>query len=176
MAGLARDSGLFLSAVQIGVTFAGFFSSAFGASTIAPQLTPVLQGWGVPGDVAGVISLVVLTLIVSYLSLVLGELVPKRLAMQKAERVSLIVAPPLSIFARLMRPVIWLINGSSNLLLRLLGFDPNARTEDMTEEEVVVRQTDHPHGNDLGPHSAMPGTSPWSTTRRGNHRCRAQCS
>lgn len=137
VAGLARDSGLFLSAVQIGVTFAGFFSSAFGASTIAPQLTPVLKGWGVPGDVAGVVSLVVLTLIVSYLSLVLGELVPKRIAMQKAERVSLIVAPPLSIFARLMRPVIWLINGSSNLLLRLLGFDPDARTEDMTEEEVV---------------------------------------
>ena len=137
VAGLARDSGLFLSAVQIGVTFAGFFSSAFGASTIAPQLTPVLQGWGMPGDMAGVISLVVLTLIVSYLSLVLGELVPKRIAMQKAERVSLIVAPPLSIFARLMRPVIGLINGSSNLLLRLLGFDPNARTEDMTEEEVV---------------------------------------
>lgn len=136
VAGLARDSGLFLSAVQIGVTFAGFFSSAFGASTIAPQLSPILQGWGVPGDTAGVISLIVLTLIVSYLSLVLGELVPKRIAMQKAERVSLIVAPPLKVFASLMRPVIWLINGSSNLLLKLLGFDPGARTEEMTQDEV----------------------------------------
>lgn len=136
VASLARDSGLFLSAVQIGVTFAGFFSSAFGASTIAPHLTPILIGWGIPGGTADVVSLVVLTLIVSYLSLVLGELVPKRIAMQKAEQVSLIVAPPLSVFAKLMKPVIWLVNGSSNLLLKLLGFDPDARTEEMSSEEV----------------------------------------
>ncbi len=136
VAGLARNSGLFLSAVQIGVTFAGFFSSAFGASTIAPQVAPVLESWGVPESASQVISLVVLTVIVSYLSLVLGELVPKRIAMQKAESVSLLVAPPLKVFAGLMRPVIWLINGSSNLLLKLLGFDPDARTEQMTQEEV----------------------------------------
>lgn len=136
VAALARDSGLFLSAVQIGVTFAGFFSSAFGASTISPYLSQVLMGWGVPESSANVISLVVLTLIVSYLSLVLGELVPKRIAMQKAEQVSLAVAPPLNVFAKLMKPVIWLVNGSSNLLLKLLGFDPDARTEEMSTEEV----------------------------------------
>lgn len=147
VATLARDSGLFLSAVQIGVTFAGFFSSAFGASTIAPQIAPVLVDWGFSETAASLTALVVMTLIVSYLSLVLGELVPKRMAMQKAESFSLIVAPPLRVFAILMRPVIWIVNSSSNLLLRALGFDPNARTEAMTTEEVRDIVTSH-HGFD----------------------------
>lgn len=141
VAGLARDSGRFLSAVQIGVTFAGFFSSAFGASTIAPQLSPHLANLGVPW--ADVVALVLLTLVVSYLSLVLGELVPKRIAMQRAERVSLLVAPPLNLFAKVMTPVIWVVNTSSNLLLRLLGFDPDARTEEMSTEEVRDIVTTH---------------------------------
>ncbi|WP_080795016.1 hemolysin family protein [Corynebacterium pacaense] len=136
VAGLARNSGLFLSAVQIGVTFAGFFSSAFGASTIAPQVSPVFVSWGMSQATADLVALVVLTIIVSYLSLVLGELVPKRIAMQKAERISLLVAKPLNVFVKLMRPVIWITNGTSNLLLRALGFDPNARTESMSSEEV----------------------------------------
>lgn len=141
VAGLARDSGRFLSAVQIGVTFAGFFSSAFGASTIAPQLSPHLARLGVPG--ADVVALVLLTLVVSYLSLVLGELVPKRIAMQQAERVSLLVAPSLNLFAKVMTPVIWVVNTSSNLLLRVLGFDPDARTEEMSTEEVRDIVTTH---------------------------------
>lgn len=136
VAGLARDSGRFLSAVQIGVTFAGFFSSAFGASTIAPQIAPWLTRLGLSEGVADGVALVVMTLLVSYLSLVLGELVPKRIAMQKAEGFSLAVGPTLNVFAVLMRPVIWLINSSSNVMLRLLGFDPAARTEEMSTEEV----------------------------------------
>ncbi|HZK32085.1 MAG TPA: hemolysin family protein [Corynebacterium sp.] len=136
VAGLARDSGLFLSAVQIGVTFAGFFSSAFGASTIAPQLAPWFAGLGLSESAAQVVALVLMTLLVSYFSLVLGELVPKRIAMQKAQSFSLAVGPTLNVFAALMRPVIWLINSSSNLVLRLLGFDPNIRTAEMSTEEV----------------------------------------
>lgn len=143
VASLARDSGFFLSAVQIGVTFAGFFSSAFGASTIAPQLSPVLVERGVPEGAAGIITLVGMTLVVSYLSLVLGEVVPKRIAMQKAERFSLIAAPPLGVFARVMSPVVWVVNSSSNLLLRLLGFDPAARTGPMSTEEVRDIVTTH---------------------------------
>lgn len=143
VAKLAKDSGRFLSAVQIGVTFAGFMSSAFGASTIAPQLAPVLVGWGVPEGAATAIALVAITLLISYLSLVLGELVPKRIAMQKAARVSLAVAPPLNIFAKLMTPLIWVVNSSSNLLLRLFGFDPNARNEELSDEEVRDIVTSH---------------------------------
>lgn len=136
VAGLARDSGLFLSAVQIGVTFAGFFSSAFGASTIAPQIAPYLVDLGMAEAAANITALVGMTIIVSYLSLVLGELVPKRIAMQKAEGFARIVGPPLNGFAKILRPVIWVVNSSSNLLLRVLGFDPNARTEEMSNEEV----------------------------------------
>ncbi|MDJ1370541.1 hemolysin family protein [Gulosibacter molinativorax] len=143
VASLARDSGRFLSAVQIGVTFAGFLSSAFGASTIAPQVSPVLVGWGMAPGAADAIALVAITLLVSYFSLVLGELVPKRIAMQKAATVSLAVAPPLNIFAKLMTPLIWIVNSSSNLLLRILGFDPNARTEEMSNEEVREIVTTH---------------------------------
>ena len=136
VAELARDSGLFLSAVQIGVTFAGFFSSAFGASTIAPEIAPYFVEWGMTPAVASGVALVVMTLVVSYLSLVLGELVPKRIAMQKAVGFSRVVGPPLKGFATIMRPVIWVMDSSSALILRLLGFDPNVRTEEMSTDEV----------------------------------------
>ena len=147
VAALARNSGLFLSAVQIGVTFAGFFSSAFGASTIAPQLTPRLVDWGLNERAAQISALVLMTIAISYLSLVLGELVPKRIAMQKARQISLLTAPPLRILTRLMRPVIWIVDTSSGLLLRLLGFDPEARTSPMSTEEVRDILISH-HGLD----------------------------
>lgn len=143
VARLARDSGLFLSAVQIGVTFAGFFSSAFGASTIAPQIAPYLVEAGLGETAASMSALVLMTILISYLSLVLGELVPKRIAMQKAQRVSLVVAPPLKVFATLMRPVIWIVDTSSAGILRLLGIDPDARTSAMTMEEVRDIVTSH---------------------------------
>ncbi|SMG34202.1 putative hemolysin [Corynebacterium pollutisoli] len=143
VARLARDSGLFLSAVQIGVTFAGFFSSAFGASTIAPQIAPYLGEAGLGETAASMSALVLMTILISYLSLVLGELVPKRIAMQKAQRVSLVVAPPLKVFATLMRPVIWIVDTSSAGILRLLGIDPDARTSAMTMEEVRDIVTSH---------------------------------
>jgi putative hemolysin len=79
---------------------------------------------------------VVLTLVIAYLSLVLGELVPKRLALQKSAQVSLAVAPVLDKFATLMRPVIWLLSLSTNALVRLLGGDPHATSEQLSEEEL----------------------------------------
>lgn len=136
VAALARDSGTFLSAVQIGVTFAGFFSSAFGASTIAPQIVPLLAGWGLPGQVASPVALVLMTAIVSYLSLVLGELVPKRIALSRNERVATVVGPPLARFAVLLRPLIWIVDASSAGVLRLLGIDPKGESSAMSDEEV----------------------------------------
>src|SRR5690625_3393245 len=85
VAELAADSNRFLSTVQIGVTVAGFFSASYGGVTLAPTVAPVLEGWGVPAGAAEVIGLVGVTLGIAYLSLVLGELVPKRLALQRAE-------------------------------------------------------------------------------------------
>lgn len=136
VASVARDPNRFLAAVQIGVTVAGFFSAAYGASTIAPDFAPVIESLGVPSGPAGTIALVLLTLVIAYLSLVLGELVPKRIALQSSAKVALAVAPPLDRFAVLMRPVIWLLSKSTNALVRLFGGDPTATSEEMSEAEL----------------------------------------
>ena len=136
IAELVNNPNTFLSAVQIGVTVAGFFSSAYGGATIAPAVAPVLEGWGLPEGVADTTALVLMTLLIAYLSLVLGELVPKRLAMQRSVGFTRILAPPLNAFAVVMRPVIWLLSRSTDVVVRLLGGDPHATTEDMTAEEI----------------------------------------
>ena len=136
VAEVARNPNRFLAAVQIGVTVAGFFSAAYGGSTLAPDLAPYLEDLGLGEDAARTTALVVLTLVIAYLSLVLGELVPKRLALQKSAQVSLAVAPVLDRFATLMRPVIWLLSLSTNALVRLLGGDPHATSEQLSEEEL----------------------------------------
>lgn len=136
VAAVARNPNRFLAAVQIGVTVAGFFSAAYGGSTLAPDLAPYLEDLGMGEDAAQTTALVVLTLLIAYLSLVLGELVPKRLALQKAAGVSLAVAPVLDKFATLMRPAIWVLSLSTNALVRLLGGDPDATSEQLSEEEL----------------------------------------
>ncbi len=135
-ASVARDPNRFLAAVQIGVTVAGFFSAAYGGSTLAPSLAPVLVDWGLSESAADSLALVLLTLLIAYLSLVLGELVPKRLALQKSVGLASATAPVLDKFATLMRPVIWLLSVSTNALVRLLGGDPNANQEEVSEEEL----------------------------------------
>ena len=141
VASLARDPNRFLSAVQIGVTVAGFFSAAFGASTLAPSFAPAFEALGTPAP--GTVSLVVTTLVVSYLSLVLGELVPKRLALQRSVGVARLFAPPLGRFASVMTPVIWLLSISTNLLVRLLGGNPDAAGDEVDEEELRMMISGH---------------------------------
>lgn len=145
---LTSDSNRFLSSVQIGVTLAGFFSASYGAATIAPILTPSLVDWGLPEGAASTIAFVGTTVTVAYLSLVLGELVPKRLAMQDSERVSALVAGPLDAVATVMRPVIWLLGASTNVVLKLLRLDPYAQRVDMNAEEL--RAIVSSHGELLG--------------------------
>jgi len=136
VARLARDPNTFLAAVQIGVTVAGFLSAAYGATTIAPDVAPLLERIGVPEAAAGSLALVLMTLVIAYLSLVFGELVPKRLALQRAPAIALAVAPPLSRFATLMKPVIWLLSRSTNAVVRLLGGNPDLAGDEMSEEEL----------------------------------------
>jgi putative hemolysin len=143
VAELGRDPNRFLSAVQIGVTVAGFFSAAYGASSIAPDVAPLFTGLGLEQGVAETVALVLMTLVIAYLSLVFGELVPKRLALQRAEGFSMAVAPTLERFATLMRPVIWLLSKSTDTVVRLLGGDPNARSESMSTEELRGLVEDH---------------------------------
>ncbi|WP_395695069.1 hemolysin family protein [Nocardioides sp.] len=136
VAAVARDPNRFLAAVQIGVTVAGFFSAAYGASTLAPDFAPALEGLGLGEEAADTVSLVLLTLVIAYLSLVLGELVPKRLALQRAQGVALAVGGALDRFAVLMRPVVWLLSASTDAVVRLLGGDPRATSEALSDEEL----------------------------------------
>lgn len=136
VAALARNPNTFLSAVQIGVTVAGFASAAYGATSIAPSVAPLFEAWGVPAPLALTLATLLLTLIIAYLSLVLGELVPKRLAIQRNAQFAYAVAPALNGFAVLMRPVIWLLSVSTNAVVRLLGGDPHKTADEITDEEI----------------------------------------
>ncbi|MEU5850167.1 hemolysin family protein [Saccharopolyspora shandongensis] len=136
VAKLRGDSNRFLSAVQIGVTFAGFFASSYGGATIAVRLEPMLAGWGLPVGLAASVALVLVTLFVSYLSLVLGELAPKRLALQKSEAVAVFTAGVLDRLATLFRPLIWFLSKSTNAVVRLMGIDPRADEDKVSEEEL----------------------------------------
>jgi len=136
VASLARNPNRFLSAVQIGVTVAGFASAAYGASSIAPSVVPLFVAWGLSEQLAGTIATITLTLIIAYLSLVLGELAPKRLAIQRNAQFAYAVAPILNGFAHLMRPVIWLLSLSTNAVVRLLGGDPNKSSDELSDEEL----------------------------------------
>jgi putative hemolysin len=133
---LLSDPNQFLAAVQVGVTFAGFFSAAFGASTLSEPFAGWLQTRGVSEGVSGTLALVLVTIAISYLSLVVGELTPKRLALQRAEGFSLMVAAPLNALAKLSRPVIWLLSKSTNVLVRLFGGDPKQSGEAISQEEL----------------------------------------
>ena len=126
----------FLSAVQIGVTLSGFLSAAFGASTIAADVSPILVNWGLPEGLANGLALVGITLIIVYLSLVLGELAPKRVALQRAEGVALVSAPAIEIMAKVSTPLIWLLSRSTDVVVRLAGGDPKASREQISELEL----------------------------------------
>ena len=135
IAALAGNPNRFLSTVQIGVTLSGFFSAAYGASTIAPDVEPLLEGLGL-GTAAEPVAFIGMTVLVAYLSLVLGELVPKRLAMQSAVGFTKALAPPLNVLSRLMTPAVWLLSASTDAVVRLLGGDPRATQESVSSEEL----------------------------------------
>jgi putative hemolysin len=136
VAALASSPNRFLATVQLVVTAAGFMSAAYGEARLSSHLKPVLEDAGLSRGLADVLSLIVITLIISYFAIVAGELVPKRLALQRAERTALLLAPLVDRAARISRPAIWLLSRSTDVLVRLLGGDPGARREAITEEEL----------------------------------------
>ncbi|WP_082920963.1 hemolysin family protein [Rhodococcus sp. D-6] len=107
-----------------------------GISTAYPDLAPTLQRWGLEHSVANAAALIGTTLVIAYLSLVLGELVPKRIALQRATGTAVATAPALDRFATLMRPMIWLLSVSTDTLVRLLGADPSRKNEEITHDEL----------------------------------------
>jgi putative hemolysin len=136
VAKVAANPNRFLSAVQIGVTLMGFLSAAFGGATLADGLSPHLQSLGLPESLADTLALVLITIAISYVSIVIGELAAKRLALQRAETFALGLAPLVDRIASGARPVIWLLSRSTDLVVRALGGDPNANREVMTDEEL----------------------------------------
>ena len=137
---LTENSSRFLSTIQIGVTLAGFLTSASASQTFADMLTNALMKTPVadvipPGVINGA-SVILITILTSYFSLVLGELAPKRIAMQIPEKISFKVVGILLFVASVTKPFVKVLSVSTNAVVRLFGFDPNADEENVTEEEI----------------------------------------
>jgi putative hemolysin len=133
---LSQNPNRFLAGVQVCVTLAGFLSAALGGENFSGEVSAALQRGGVPDGVAGPLALVLVTVAISYLSLVLGELAPKRIGLQRAESLSLVLGPLVDRITRGARPVIWLLSVSTNAVVRVLGGDPDVPRQQMSEAEL----------------------------------------
>jgi putative hemolysin len=133
VARLAKNPNQFLSTIQIGITLAGFLASAAAAVSLAQPLVPLLE---VLGGAAEPVAVVLVTMVLTYLTLVVGELAPKRIALQSPERWAVAAARPLAVISTLTRPAVWLLSKSTDLLVRLAGADPARQRQPVTEEEV----------------------------------------
>jgi putative hemolysin len=130
---LARDPNRFLATIQVGITLAGFLASATAAVSLAQPLVPAL---GFLGGAARPVAIVGVTVVLTFVTLVFGELAPKRVALQHAERWALLVARPLNALATVTRPLVWLLSTTSDAVVRVLGGDPGKHREEITPAEV----------------------------------------
>ncbi|MER7336119.1 MULTISPECIES: hemolysin family protein [unclassified Micromonospora] len=133
LARLAKDPNRFLATIQIGITLAGFLASAAAAVSLARPLVPLL---GALGGAAETVAIVVVTLALTFVTLVFGELAPKRIAMQAAERWALVVARPLDLLATLTRPAVWALGATSDLVVRLVGLNPRHEPDEIGPDEL----------------------------------------
>ena len=133
VARLAEEPTRFLATIQIGITLAGFLASATAAVSLSEVLVPYLSALG---RAAQPMAIVLVTLVLTFVTLVVGELSPKRLAMQRAEPWALAAAIPLAGVATFARPAVWLLSKATDLLVRLAGGDPSARRDVITQEEL----------------------------------------
>lgn len=135
---LTREPANFLATIQIAITLSGFLGSAFAADNFSEPLVDWVIGLGVilPRAVLDKIAVVLITLILSYFTLIFGELVPKRIAMKKSEQIALGISGLVSGVAFIFRPVVWLLSASTNIVLRMFGIDPTETEDDTSEEEI----------------------------------------
>lgn len=143
VAALTANPNRFLAAIQVGITVFGFLSAAIGAERLGRYIVPVLKDLGLRTNVAELISLIGLTLVIAYFSLIIGELTPKRIAIVRAVPISLASAGVVEVIARAFRPIIWLLSHSTDILVRLFGVDPKASKEQMSEEELLDLLSGH---------------------------------
>ena len=132
----------FLSTIQIGITLAGFLASAFAADNFAEKLSGFfVSTFDIPAGYSGAVNtvaVIVITLILSFFTLVLGELVPKRIAMKHKEQLAEAVCGIITFLAAALRPIIWLLTVSTNGVLRLFRIDPNEKEDPVSEEDIVL--------------------------------------
>ncbi len=135
---LTREPARFLATIQVAITLSGFLGSAFAADNFSEPLVDwvINMGVNIPRATLDTIAVVLITLILSYFTLVFGELVPKRLAMKKSEKVALGISGLVSGIATLFRPIVFFLSVSTNVVLRLLGIDPNEAEDQVSEEEI----------------------------------------
>jgi putative hemolysin len=133
LARLTRDPNRFLATIQIGITLAGFLASAAAAVSLSKPLVKPLRFLGSGAQPA---SVVVVTVALTFVTLVIGELAPKRIAMQRTEGWALVVARPLDVLSMISRPAVWFLGATTNVVVRLAGGDPTAQREEVTTEEI----------------------------------------
>ena len=135
---LAKEPARFLATIQVAITLSGFLGSAFAADNFSAPLVEWIISLGVtmPRHTLQNIAVVVITLVLSYFTLIFGELVPKRIAMKKSEQIALGVSGLLSFISIIFRPIVGLLSVSTNLVLRLMGIDPNETDDNVSEEEI----------------------------------------
>ncbi|MEG2639830.1 MAG: CNNM domain-containing protein, partial [Clostridiales bacterium] len=138
LARLTSQPARFLATIQVAITLSGFLGSAFAADNFSDKLVQWLLSLGVTVPLATLdtAAVIVITLILSYFTLVFGELVPKRIAMKKAEALALGMSGLITAISKLFAPLVWLLTASTNGMLRLCGIDPNAEDEAVSEEEI----------------------------------------
>jgi putative hemolysin len=132
---LANNPNQFLATIQIGITLIGILAGAFGGATIARELSDILSDIPGLGPYSYPLSLALVVMVITYLSLIVGELVPKRLALNNPERLAMVVAAPMQVLSRVAYPVVHLLGVSTEFLLRLLGMKPSTEPP-VTEEEI----------------------------------------
>ena len=137
---MTQNSSGFLATIQVAITLSGFLGAAFASDSFAAVLSGALKriGIGLSNSVLNTISVVLVTLVISYFSIVFGEMVPKRIAMKNAERFSLTMAGPITVIAKLFAPLVWLLTKSTNGILRLCDIDPESDEEIVTEEDLLL--------------------------------------
>ena len=140
---LSKNPNRFLAAVQVGITLCGFLSAALGAEQLGKYVIPELEGVGISSQYSEIISIVAITLVIAYISLVFGELVPKRLALYKSESIALATASTLDFVATIFRPIIWLLSHSTDLILKIFGINSKMQQNQISEVELMELVSGH---------------------------------
>jgi putative hemolysin len=137
VAEIAANPNRLLAALQVGVTVTGFLSAALGAEKLGVYVIPWLERLGLQPKTANTTSIVGVTLMIAYVSLVLGELVPKRLALYRTETIALASADIVKVLTNLFRPIVWVLSHSTNIIVRIFGLDPKEQRAQISEEELL---------------------------------------